>query len=560
MDKPIFELKKLVNVKKPDTLGLYLCSGPSEEPGLEENVNQITLLNFTGKPGSASALYYLLFFQLDKLGWKVVKADEWIDVSPTNREYYDRTVSTKQMLESSIKTGLATAAQSVADYELMSHDLRKYQEIIGYFASKDEHVLRSMFVDQVDVHTDLPGQPLSMRSIAPRWPTIIADFLSLDESDIEIKKVSDKLRISNAEAVILVTKNKLYLEWKKTFEVAAKDRYKYLRGLVHGRKKSIEEYRNWLKPYITRFRMTRLGGEGSRSRGESIKSFFDITGQSTFSNFIRLFAWKPFKTVERMKPAAELKNGFIVNPYDKYTRNKLILGSKGLAKTYKWLANKRDYCIKCGNYYPSGVVRCQDPDCKSTQLEERTLADEIVEKEILETWKSREMNLDPYELYYMFLDFDVFRSGSRLQVGELEDIAFTVRNFVISQNVLLVKLLEMKCREIELERYIDEMLGVGINGVSFDEILTADFPAFKKKEELNEFEKFKKGFKENREAYTNFTKKFKLPEVSKKKFMFFKHGPYESDFKDRVTKNYLSIAGAQYGGIVGFIKSQMGVS
>ncbi|MFH0929329.1 MAG: hypothetical protein V1818_03165 [Candidatus Aenigmatarchaeota archaeon] len=539
-------------------MGLFLCAGPKEAPGLEEKANQITELNFTGKPGSASALYYSLFFQLPKWGWEVAKADEWIDVSPTHREYYERTVSTKQMLESTIKTGLATAAQSVADYELMSHDLRKYTEILGYFASKDEHVLRSMFVDQVDVHTDMPGQPLSMRSIAPRWPTIIADFLSLNEDDKDIKDIAKKLNISNAEALILVTKNKLYLEWKKLFEGVAKERYASMRGLVNGRKKSIEEYRNWLKPYITRFRMTRLGGENKIFRAGAIKSFVDIAGQSTFSNGIRIFAWKPFKTVEIRKPAAELKNGFVVYPYDDYTRDNLIFGKWGLAKTYGWLRSKRKYCSRCNDYYSSGAVRCSE--CKNVHLEDRTFADEIVEKEILEAWKSRDKNLDPYELYYMFLDFDVFRVGSRLPVGELEDITFTIRNFVISQNVMLVKLLEMKCREIELERYIDEMLGVRVGDMAFDEILTTDFPAFKKEEEFGEYHKFVKGLKETGEAYTGFTKKIKFPKVDREKFMFFKHGPYEGDLKDRIAKNYLSIAGAQFGGIVGFIKSQMGVS
>src|SRR3990172_4364169 len=135
MDKPIFELNEIVNIKKP-TLGLFVCIGPEDSPGIEENANQLIELNFTGKPGTASSLYFTLFAQLPNWGWNVVKVDEWIEVSPTHREYYDRTVATKQMLESTIKTGLATAAQSVADYELMVHDLRKYKEIMGYFASK----------------------------------------------------------------------------------------------------------------------------------------------------------------------------------------------------------------------------------------------------------------------------------------------------------------------------------------------------------------------------------------------------------------------------------------
>lgn len=556
MDKPIFELGKMVNVKDPSSLGLFLCSGPEKPPGIEENVNQCTELNFTGKPGAASALYYSLFFQLPKWGWNVAKVDEWIEVSPTHREYYERTASTKQMLESTIKTGLATAAQSVADYELMAHDLRKYKEILGYFAENDEHVLRSMFVDQVDVHTDMPGQPLSMRSIAPRWPTIIADFLSLSDEDDTIEKVIKKINISRAEAVILVTKNKLFVEWKKLFSEAAKGRYEMIRGLVGGRKKSIEEYRNWLKPYIARFRMTRLGGERAALRAESLKSFADITGMATFSNGVRLFAWRPFKTVEARKPAAETKDDFVFNPYDDYIRDKFVLSPKtGLAKTYPWLRNSRKYCFRCEEFLPSGVLQC--PGCGSVSLADRTLADEIVEKQILKAWKNREMCLDPYELYYMFLDFDVMRVGSRLPVGEIEDITFTIKNFVISQNVLLVKLLELKCREIELENYIDEMLGVRVDEVELNEIIIKDFPKLAPKKDISDYKKFVKSLKDTSDAYTGFVKKVKSPQV--KKFMFFKPGNYEKDMKDRLTKNYFTIAGAQFGAIVNFVKSQMGV-
>jgi hypothetical protein len=553
MDKPIFELKDIVNVKKP-TLGLYLCSGPQKPPGVEEIVNQAIELNFTGKPGEASSLYYSLFFQLPKWGWYVAKVDEWIEVSPTHREYYERTAATKQMLESTIKTGLATAAQSVADYELMAHDLRKYKEILSYFAEGDEHVLRSMFVDQVDVHTDMPGQALSMRAIAPRWPTIIADFLSLIDDDTDIDKVSKKINISRAEAVILVTKNKLYIEWKKLFLDAAKTRYKMIRGLVEGRRKSIHEYRNWLKPYIARFRMTRLGGERAEVRAESLKSFADITGMATFSNNVRLFVWKPFKTIETRKPAAEAKGDFVLYPYDEYTRENLILGKKGLAKTYPWLRNIRKYCPGCKDYFPSGVLEC--PECGSLLID-RTMADEIVEKQILKSWKNMEMSLDPYELYYMFIDFDVLRVGTRLPVGEMEDITFTISNFVVSQNVLLVKILELKCREIELEHYIDEMLGVRVEDMNLDEILTADFPQFKEEKGLGEYNKFVKGLRDTSDAYTGFLKKVKTPKI--KNLMFLKHGKYERDFKDRITKDYLKIAGRIYAGIVGFIKTQMGV-
>jgi hypothetical protein len=555
MDKPIFELGSengiAVNLLQP-TLGLFVCSGPVKPPGLEEYADQNVELNFTGKPGTASALYYSLFYQLPKWDWYVVKVDEWIEVSPTHREYYERTMATKQMLESTIKTGLTSAAQAVADFELMNHDLRKYKEILNYFAKNDEHSLKAMFVDQVDIHTDVS----MVRTIASRWPTIISDFQRLTDEDVDPEEISKKYNVSRAEGVILTTKNKLYKQWKELFGEAVKERYELIKGLVTSRRKSIQEYREWLKPYIARFSMTKLGGERTDARATTLKSFVDITGVAAFANRIRVSAWKVLKTEEKRRPASEIKEGFAVNPYDDYMRENYILDPvKGLASIYPWLRNARKYCTKCKKYSPSGVIVC--PKCGSTFLVDRTMADEIVEEQILPAWKKEEMNLDPSALYYMFTDFDVMRLGTRLPVGELEDITFNMKNFVISQNVLLVKILELKCRDIELEKYIDEILGVRIEERQISEIVMDEFPGLFPQKEVSGYKKFINELRESGKAYTGFFKKIKAPKM--RRLMFFKPGPYEKDFRERLTKQYSRIAGAYFFAIADFIKSKMGV-
>ena len=565
VDKPIFELGKPGVLGIPDngvdtsTLGRFLCIGPTDPPGVEEIQNRYSNLNFTGTPGTASAIYFSLVYQLPKWDWQVEKADEWIEVSPTHKEYYDRTMATKQMLESTIKTGLTSAAQAVADFELMSHDIRKYKEILGYFAKKDEHVLRSMFIDQVDVHTDIPGQPIALRSIVGRWPTIIADFMRLEDEDVNPEKIAKKLDISKAEAVILATKNRLYREWKSLFGDAAKQRYKLLKGMVGSRGKSIIEYKEWLKPYIARFKMTRLGGERPGIRSATLRTFADITGQATFANKIRIFAWKPMKFAEHKKPAAEVKGDFAINPYDDYIRENLILDPvNGLAALYPWLRNERKYCPKCKEYYSFDALKCEK--CGSTRLENKKYADEIVETEIIPAWKRRELHLNPAEIYYMFLDIDVFRTGTRVQVGELEDIVFYTRIFVLSQNAMLVKILELKCRDLELEKYIDEMLGIKFEDKDIAELVREEFPdLFKrpKEQRLSGLQNYVKGVRENVSSYTDFFRKIKLPKT--KGLAFFKPGPYESDLKERITKHYLKYAAIHLGAVSGFLKEKMGV-
>jgi hypothetical protein len=452
---------------------------------------------------------------------------------------------------------LTSAAQAVADYEFMSHDLRKYKEILGYFNNKDEHSLKAMFVDQVDVHTDTAGQPVSMRSIAPRWPTIIADFMRLEDKDDTIPEVQKKLDISKAEAVILVTKNKLYKNWKEVFKRVARERYEMLKGMVEARKKTIEEYKEWLKPYIARFNMTKIGGEKSGLRKSTLESFADVTGMSTFSNKIKVFTWRVLRTAEFKKPAAELKKeGFAVYPYDDWLREHLILDeSKGLAKIYPWLNDDRKFCPKCKRYFSSDAIECSE--CHSIRLEDKKYADQIVEENILPRWLKREMNLDPYETYYLFLDYDILRLGTRLPSGELEDITFDIKTCVMSQNILLLKILELECRSMELERYIDEMLGIKSENRYIKEIVAEEFPNLYEKKKLSGSKQYMKGLEESFNAYTSFLHKIKLPKFGN--IRFFKPGPYEKEFRERISKQYSTVAGSNFVGVVDFLKGKMGV-
>ena len=179
-----------------------------------------------------------------------------------------------------------------------------------------------------------------------------------------------------------------------------------------------------------------------------------------------------------------------------------------------------------------------------------------MEKEILPAWKDKEMSLDPAELYYIFLDIDILRAGTRLTTGELEDIIFVVRDYVLSQNALLVKLLELKCRDRELEKYIDEILGVKIEEREMGEIVRGEFPNLFPKKELNPLTAFFKGVRDSTMVYLDFFKKLRLPKPG---LMFLVPGPYEKNFKDRITKNYLTVSGDESNTVVKFLKEKMGV-
>ncbi|MFH0956944.1 MAG: hypothetical protein V1813_03705, partial [Candidatus Aenigmatarchaeota archaeon] len=188
--------------------GEAICNQPED---------QRMMVNATTPLGHGNLIYMMMTYTLPKLHYNMLKVDEHITVSPAYPEMYGRIIAKKKELEGHIKAGLASAAQAVADYELLKHDERKYREIMDYFeqGKKDEHVLRALFIDRVDAHT---GEGYSMISMTKRWPTIITDFIRLStvkkEERSDTKKVRAALAITEAEATVLKTKNEVFEEWK----------------------------------------------------------------------------------------------------------------------------------------------------------------------------------------------------------------------------------------------------------------------------------------------------------------------------------------------------------
>jgi hypothetical protein len=525
--------------------GHYLLAGPSSPVFKETNSNQFCDINLTGPPGSGSELMFKFLFQIPKWSYCISKVDEWIDVSPTNREYYERTMASKDALANAIKSGLASASSAISDYELVHHDLRRYKEIMGYFNQKTEHALKAMFIDQVDVHNG-GGAMIQM---VQRWPTIIHDFQRITDKDMEIDKIAKTLNIPKAEAVVLKTKNILYVEWKKLFKQAAVDRYERLITLAEARRKSIDEYRDWIKPYIVRFKKIKAGYADESARNTMLRSYIDVTGHATYTNFTRFWCWRYFTATETRRAPREQKEDFVIDPWDDFIRNEFVLDPRvGLASIYPWLLQK-------------------DPKLAKKNPDKCTIADKIANElkgKIKGGFYSPGMK--PYHTYYMFIDLKIMRLGIRTPKGELEDITFKMDNYTTSANFILLKMIELRCREIQLERYINELLGLRTNDLSAGEQARKEFPntyGVAPPAAPTPWEKYKKEIKDQVKSWTSwhnaFMKQLGKPKVPGK-LMFFKPGKYEYDFDQRVAKGYLVPIGRYYHGTVeGFIKHWMGV-
>lgn len=502
--------------------GIAICASPFEM--------QMTF-NPTFLRGGGFNLYNSLVTELPKWEFRVKKVDEWMEVTP-EFEYYKLSIAEKERLEQSIKAGLASAAEAVTNYELIAHDVRRYREMLDYFIAAekegDQHVLRSIFVDRVDAFT---GDGYSLISMAKRWPTIITDFIRMKEewtdpkkykTDIEQRNVIRReLDVSMAEATVLKTKNELFREWKKLFFDVVKDRYARLKNLADARKMSIYRYREWLKPYIAKFKAMRESTEAEKRQAFSpLKSPFHTPGFGQAGAFtgVRLWAWKFIIPTEFRKPeipTTEKNYGFAVNPYDDLVR--------------EWKEKiEKHYDIE-------------------------PFTDEDIENIIKRSAKEPGGDMFRFCLYYALFDIDVLLQLIKTPPPkgiELDDITFFVRGWIVSQNVLLLHLIELEARERKLEEYINTLIGAKELEDKIREDVEKEFV----KERVERFKKIKM-LKERAKPL------FKKMEKGADKVVhvFVKRGPYETVMKERITKVYTRVIGPYYAQIIDWLKYKSGV-
>lgn len=501
-------------------------------------------LNPTTNMGGCSGIYYSMTFQLPKWGYETAKLDEWMDVSPVHSDSYNLMISQRNKLEQNIKGGLQSAAQSVADYELLSHDLRKYREILDYFkmGQKDEHVLRSLFVDKVDAHT---GEGYSLITMARRWPTIITDFIRMQSGWIDakkipvpgdqLKKIMEELKVSQAEATVLKTKSELFEEWKRLFFPEIKERYARTKTLVESRKKSVDEYREWLKPYIARHKMMTEATQKDPAKYASNIYMVPGFGQAVAHSGVRLWAWEDFSPQEMHRPETVQ----MVEPYDAT----VIEWKMKIEKKYKMTFKQKD----------------------------------------IDTLKKK---LKPGVLYYHMFDIFCNRTIIRLpQLGEQEDMDIQIEHFLLSQNIMLVHLMEVMAIEKSFERYVNEIIGTKESEEKHLRDIEKEFEPEKKEKKESFARKFRKRMKmlssEEKKAEAQNAEAMKEAEAQKVEDVMkaqdekilkmsnslwnrispyiVKSGPYEWQLKPRVTKMFLIPMATHYGGLVELLKFKMGV-
>ncbi|MDI6826421.1 MAG: hypothetical protein QMD36_04505 [Candidatus Aenigmarchaeota archaeon] len=407
----------------------------------------------------------LLNMMSNRWEFNVQKVDEWFEIS-TSHPYYQSITKQKHELVREVKEGLAHVDRAISDVELLAHDARRYREILTYFKEKDEHSLKAMFIDLVDVN--LP-EGVSLRSIAPRWPTIIADFMILTDEDDTVEKIQKKIKVSKAEAVVLTTKVKLYKKWKDFFGREVKDRYRRILERLYGRIRSIEEYRNWLRPLIRRVQMMR---EVDDSTLMMHMNFPAGAGMPFSIQHMEWWAWNKLEGLE---------------PTEIHRAPKEIYEAKGTRALERPTVRKHER----EKVVPRFRVEPYDDVVKKFIPEiEKLHGIKITKEMILEARRRLYEKGSPGTEWYVIIEIPCLVESWRTPAGiEIEDTDFNLLSSIfVTHNILLLRIIEMIAEEYKLDYYIDELLGkkvVGPDGLihEIDDLLREEFPELYPKEE-----------------------------------------------------------------------------
>ncbi len=401
--------------------------------------------NPTTTPGKFSSFWLTLTIPPAHAGAIVKRVKEEFWITPMYQKYYNLIIHQKEQLETKIKQALVSISQSIADLELLEHDLRKYQEYAQYlddYHSNDEkkkrvaeRFLKMIFVEQVDYHVGSTGQGPGRFSMAflrnnNIIPTIVDDFLEIHSLE-DIDKLKGK--ISGAERHILLTKYKAFEEWLRLFENAVRTRLERLKILQRSREKSIEEFRRWARPLIQKLKVLEEALEERGGGAEYISQPKHHNLMGFMRQYVNLWIIKnimlPYE--HGAEPTSIMDYDFgdkdphnPLNPWNLWNRNNLVFNyDYGLIADYPWISY----------------------EWANAQAES--------------AWSA--ISKHKHSIYYLFLLTKIKIDYMQLtQASEIEDIDFYFYPTMMSHNLVLVKLIENAAILEEVDNYTDEFIGV----------------------------------------------------------------------------------------------------
>ncbi|MEM5820465.1 MAG: hypothetical protein QW678_02375 [Candidatus Aenigmatarchaeota archaeon] len=523
-------------------------------------------LDFTHFAGKATEIIYSIIFGYGKKGFDVFKVDENLYVSSAYQPFYSNIRKQKEEIENNIKAQLAQIATAITDTQLIAHDYRKYKYFLKIFLELDEiqkklneeknkekieelkkrkkeleQSLRNIFIDQVDIYT---GDFSIINMARTRWTTFISDFLSLEEEKTPEDILQKFPNITKAEAIQLAKKNQLYLIWREEFKRVVKEREAELRKLLIMRKNSIDKYKEMLRPLIARY--FSFKEEPSIFTSTSLSfikpATYPLLIESTKLWLIKsippfYFEYEKIRQASLSLERIGLISENIIKLVDKSKEEKIkkIVMPVEPSVDRVVLAGLEVINQKFGTNFSINDV---------LDIRESIYKKEYEVSPDKERWK-----LSPY---YVFVEISLDRVLLKTYSGiEIEDFAFSIKPYLISQNLAFLMYLQTKALDTYYEQQINSFFGESL----LKEIeIEVDVKGQKTKQKLNiwldirsldyifeEEENYKKLEEEKRREFYNVLSEYviKFEETFLKRKYFAPYLLYERSFADEYFFDYV---------------------
>jgi len=458
-------------------------------------LNTYRKINVTSTLGATQGMYDSLLFNLLQNEYKVLKVDESFHVTPsTQNPFYQNAKVQRGELERIISTTLTDIGNEVGQWQLLEHDVRKAEEMLNYFSESDEAALKTMFVDQVDYYTGGGGAQgegrLSMAFMRKSniMPTIVEDFLSMNSLD-DLKEGGSFGKLPQVEKNFLKAKWSAYAQWKMLFKEGIDQRYNTVKSLSMSKEKYLEERREWLKPHVMQHKMLKNALSSDGGRAGTAGDFFDRPGEARSFTDQSIWLWKPIRmrhklqrTPDELYKSPRHVGNKGVKAYDYYIQEEYIYNDKiGLLKKYPWITEKQ---IE-GYVKARTGISGRDGKFGVADLQE-------------DEWYYTAWTID-----YSKCVFNVMVNG---QPTPFEDGTWVIHGYVVTKNLMLLKLLERNCEDKETEIEMDNIINMSREKYSIKYYLPSengpyrikkDEIIYKKKDEILGGKTFKKDADEN---------------------------------------------------------------
>jgi hypothetical protein len=322
----------------------------------------------------------------------------------------------------------------------------------------------------------------------------------------------------------------LYKKWKQFFGGEVKERYRRILERLYGRIRSIEEYRNWLRPLIRKVMMMREVDD------HTLLMHMNFPSGAGIPFALQYIEWWAWNKLEGLEPTEIHKA-----PKEIYETKGAVLERLERPKISEYEREKVIPRFRVEPY--DDVVKMFIP------YVEKLHGIKVSKDMILEARRILYEKGSPGTEWYVIVEIPCAIESWRLPTGvEVEDTDFNRLSCVfVTHNILLLRIIEMIAEEYKLDYYIDELLGkkvVGPDGLihEIDEMIKEVFPELYPPEEKElEAKGISKTIAKIKSSFHMGLRKIlrAINYTFGLKLHFFKLGPYDPVRSERLFFSYM---------------------